>query len=370
MPESQSEQSSATKRMRVYFRFCEGLVPDALKAQVITRNTALRQFDATLFALDFDPTVFTHALQLLGQSSTRFGNDLSPYLACVHNFFERAPEAEVLSLAYGTSDFKKRMSEDLGVSLASLFMVESFGIEWHTIAQIPENRSLSRLRPDFEGFADTGERYLYEAKGRSTLDGVIPAIDKAVSQVKTYPEAAVGKLALVTYFSSNEHAFASQMFLADPQLPDTVLPDRRTAEQLHLVRVFDFGGFTESRKAYVELLRARFAEKSARQAESFSPRLEHKLWKTFNAFAQTYEQEASSRHPLDFEGHRFLGRIHETESNGHRYRFIAGVHCGIVDLVSRDEPGHLIETSRVVNEQRSFTSVFTDGTLLRIEKLD
>ena len=70
-----------------------------------------------------------------------------------------------------------------------------------------------------------GNRYIYEAKGRSSLDNVIAAIDKSVLQVKSYPEPATGKYAFVTYLCSDERAFTSHTFMLDPQLPDTVSPD-------------------------------------------------------------------------------------------------------------------------------------------------
>jgi hypothetical protein len=44
------------------------------------------------------------------------------------------------------TDTKKRLSEDLGVALSSLFMAEAFGVTWDTIAQIPQNSKLSILK--------------------------------------------------------------------------------------------------------------------------------------------------------------------------------------------------------------------------------
>jgi len=96
--------------MKACFRFDNGSVDAALKNQVITADCSLTGLDADLFVLQFNPFVFTHAWQLLGKSSTRFGNDLSPYLACTHDFFTRSAQTGLLSLQFGTSDFKKRIA--------------------------------------------------------------------------------------------------------------------------------------------------------------------------------------------------------------------------------------------------------------------
>jgi len=152
-------------------------VPEGLRNQVTQNNSSLNSLDDELYSFEFDPVVFTHAWQLLGNSPTRYGNDLSPYLVSTHDFFSHRDRNGLLALTFGTPDFKRRISEDLGASIASLFMVNSFGLKWNTIAQIPENHNLSKTRPDFEGFNETGERYLYEAKGRSNINNVISAID-------------------------------------------------------------------------------------------------------------------------------------------------------------------------------------------------
>lgn len=128
--------------MKIYFKIDKASVPEDIRMQISGANRNLSSIDDDIFAFSFDPIVFTHAWQLLASSPTRFGNDLSPYLACTNDFFLRSGSSEVLCLTMGTTDFKKRMSEDLSVAVASLFMVESFNIEWNTIAQIPQNSNL------------------------------------------------------------------------------------------------------------------------------------------------------------------------------------------------------------------------------------
>jgi hypothetical protein len=355
-------------KMKVYFRFDNGSVDASLRHQITAANSSLTPLDGELYAFQFNPVVFTHAWQLLGKSSTRFGNDLSPYLACTHDFFTRSVQTrDILSLQFGTADFKKRISEDLGVSIASLFMVQSFGIQWHTIAQIPENRNLSKSRPDFEGFTTTGDRYLYEAKGRSVVGNVIPAIEKAVSQVKEYPESALHKLALVTYLSSDERAFASHTFLLDPQMPDAVLPSLEVAEQLHFLNVLDFGGLFESRKAYLVLLKAWLAHDLAERSGTLSRGHVNRVSKALTAFIHAFEEDIRRREKLKYVNASFIIQSQEVASEHGKFRFTNGIHEEVANRIRSRGSSKLVGETSFRRDHNGGTSLFTDGTLLRIE---
>ncbi len=199
--------------MKIYLKLDSRSINATALGAITTRNSKLSSVEDEVFLYTFDPVVFTHGWELLGSSPLRYGTDLTPYLANTISHFRRIAGAIYLYLDFGDSDFKKKLSEDLGVSLAAMFMVDSYGVEWHTITQIPANRNLSLTRPDFEGFDFSGNRYLFEAKGTSTLSGVLPAIEHAITQVKTYPENALHKFVIASYFSGYRRAFPSYTFV-------------------------------------------------------------------------------------------------------------------------------------------------------------
>ena len=346
--------------MKVYFRFDKNSVPEKLMKSIITNNKLLTLLDNELFSFKFEPLEFLHAWQLLGNSSTRYGNDLSQYIPSVCDFFnkKRVNQNELLSLNFGTTDFKKRMSEDLAVSIASLFMVNSFGIKWENITQIPENNKISKFRPDFEGFNSLGERYLYESKGRSNLQNLISAMDKAVQQVKDYPESALHKLAFITYLSSDERAFASHTFLLDPQMPDIIPPDKDTSKKLHLIKVLEFAGFTESKKAYLTLFREQLAQK---KLETISKGREGKLSNVNEKFIQTFKAEVEKAESIEYKGMKFLGRALNIKTKHGNFKFTTGIHEKVINTESNIS----IENKLDLDSQEQ-TSLFTDGTLLKV----
>lgn len=352
--------------MKVYFKFDRESVPELIRTQIASLNGNLISLDGETFAFNFDPVVFTHAWQVLTKSPTGFGSDLSMYLAGTYDFFLRNSTSEALCLTVGTTDFKRRISEDLSVALASLFMVNSFGVEWNTIAQIPSNRNLSKLRPDFECFDSAGNRLLYEAKGRSNIASVIDAINKAVSQIKSYPESAIQKLAFITYFCSDERAFPSYTFMIDPQLPDTVLPDQDTAEQLHFLNVLNFGGFYESKKEYLSLLKARFSLKSALAEGTVSKRLVNRVNNAKEAFTIAFDQEAGTKKHYSYLGESFIIRTTELSAGSQTFKISAGIHSETKNRVLAEDSSRLLDRSEKILTADDGISVFNDGTLFMV----
>lgn len=219
------------------------------------------------FFLNFSPAVFLHAYVLPGESPQRFGSDLSLYLATVNAFFAKSPTVQtgfVSLVGITQTDTKKRLSEDLGVALSSLFMAEAFGVTWDTIAQIPQNSKLSKKRPDFECFDTAGNRHLFEAKGTTVLAGVDVALTKAIAQVKKYPEASNTKLAIVSFLSTDDRLFPSQTFVVDPPtLPDNIPPTKRVAQLLHGEKILQFAGLSQTGAAYMKALSVKLRAESA-----------------------------------------------------------------------------------------------------------
>jgi len=369
--------------MKVLFQFDPNTVPGAIQAQIVASNTGLAELEPGLQRYQFEAITFLHAWQLMGTSPQRFGNDISQYLIGAYNFSLWAPKTEFVQLDFGGSDFKRRVSEDMGASIACLFMVDSFGLDWMTITHIPANQNLDKLRPDFEGFVGA-DRYVFEAKGLTSLGNLTTTMDKAVAQAKSYPEGAVRKLALVTYLCSDCRQFKSQTFLLDPQLPANVLPDEISARRLHLIAVLDFAGLTETKKAYIRYLRAKFAAEAAERAGRTNEKFMARVEKEKEAVANKLASERAGLGSVEYEGHTFVVQHKEVVSGEDKLRILRGVSSRVLNHITRDEPIGL-EDSRAPQEdteetappllqaapegQEADTSLFSDGTLFRIETI-
>jgi len=319
------------------------------------------------FFLTFSPDIFIQAYVLLGDSPQRFGADLAFYLATVNTFFGMSPTVQtgfVSLVGIPQTDTKKRLSEDLGVALSSLFMVEAFGISWDTIAQIPLNSKLSKKRPDFKCFDAAGNRHLFEAKGTTALANVDKALSKAIDQVKKYPEAANTKLAIVSYLSTDERLFPSQTFVVDPpSLPDNIPPTKRVAQLLHGEKVIQFAGLPETAKAYLKALSVMLKEEAADDgvpSHSYS-----NTWK-FEALSTKLEEEIKQNNlqAREVKNVNFVGRnIFE----GQGVRIFAGVNRGQLEALTNLQFLSAGDTYlRIEGEDRH--SFFSDGTCLLIEQ--
>ena len=316
------------------------------------------------FFLTFPPDIFIQAYVLLGDSPQRFGADLAFYLATVNTFFAKSPTVQtgfVSLVGISQTDTKKRLSEDLGVALSSLFMVEAFGIPWDTIAQIPLNSKLSKKRPDFECFDAAGNRYLFEAKGTTALASVDGALSKAIAQVKKYPEAANTKLAIVSFLSSDERLFPSQTFVVDPpSLPDNIPPTKRVAQLLHGEKVLQFAGLPQTAAAYLKALSVILKEESAGDGV---PSYSYK-WK-LKALSTKLEEEIKQNNlqAREVKNANFVGRnIFE----GQGVRIFAGVNRRQLEALTNLQFLSAGDTylSLEGDDRHSF---FSDGTCLLIE---
>jgi hypothetical protein len=317
------------------------------------------------YFLNFTPAVFLHAYTLLGSNPQRFGQDLTLYLATTNTFFDKssAPLDVHLSLVgVNTSDAKKRLSEDLGVALSSLFMVEAFGVAWDTIAQIPQNSKLSKKRPDFEGFAAHDVRHLFEAKGTTVLGSVEAAMHKAIEQVKKYPEASSSKVAIVSYLCADDRFFPSQTFVVDPPaLPDNIPPTKRVAQLLHGEKVFQFAGLPETASAYIKVLSKSLNAEAAGNGPATA------LSKT-KVVVDTLSKELGQggfRERMIGEKW-FVGKLIEGAVD--RPSVFVGAERRNLDALALLAP---VDSSESFFEQEHdlFQSVFPDGTCLVIDRL-
>ncbi len=319
--------------------------------------------------LALDPLVFTQAYMLLGESPQRFGSDLSLYLATVQAFFRAANTDGGLSLALlPNPDAKRRLSEDLGVALSSIFMVDLFELPWQSISQLPQNSSLSKKRPDFQGFCPNGDRYLFESKGTTKLASIESSLTKALAQVKAYPEPSSARFAIVSYLSADDRFFPSTSFVVDPPgLPKGVIPDPDTSRSLHFEKVLEFAGLTSLANAYTAVLSAKLAE--AQRSEQLGEL-------TFRRTSRLNDQVRSLKRQLEARitsiGDERL-QINDLEVVSSRFNdpvtgiaviwgvAIAALRAGL-EFVGRGS----FPPASIASDGNTLTSVFDDGTFVRL----
>jgi hypothetical protein len=333
-----------------------GLIGKHLPMELTPFSTALQ----SPYLFHIDPIVFTHAYMLMGTHASRFGYDLSLYLSTVNTFFNRNPLQETIRIPNTSQDAKRRLSEDLGVALASLFMVKALNIQWPTISQIPMNNKLAKKRPDFEGFNTAGKRFLFEAKGTTNPSNVETALGHAIEQVKGYPEEAERKLAIVSFFSTDPRLFDSATFVVDPPLPDIVPPDEETSVLLHYEKVLQFCGYANSAVEYLKLLGRYLKE-------------ERELYKEGISHYAPAPEVTTLTNLIKQEGERFGHRVYK----GRAFRGQVLTHeigkkvCKIFLGIAEDK---LFEIQNFFNNsgepsqewQDDGVSVFSDGTVLEV----
>lgn len=309
-----------------------------------------------------DPIQFTHAYKLLGANSSQFGYDLSLYLATVNTYFENSGEHQPLQIPQCSQDFKKRLSEDLGVAMAALFMVKAFNIDWRTISQIPANNKLIKKRPDFEAFDYSGRRFIFEAKGTTRPSSVETCLTNAIEQAKGYSEAAERKLAIVSFFSADSRIFDSATFIVDPALPDIVPPDKETSILLHYERVLQFSGLSQSAVEYTKELSKYLRKKTKPTGTEYLPtRLpDHRRSKFWGSLELETERSQEKR----YEDKRFLGSITQTNVGNKMFSIYCGVSEETLNAIGDFDPRPLEAPTKTMPNK--YISIFSDGTLLEI----
>ncbi len=315
--------------------------------------------------MTFQPITFIHAYGLLGANPQRFGTDLKLYLATVNSFFSwhmTTTQIHVTLNRVTVTDAKRRLSEDLGVALASLFMVRAFGVVWDTIAQIPLNTKLSVKRPDFESFDAADRRYLFESKGTTVLARVEKALLKAIEQVKKYPERALYKLAIVSYLAADERLFPSQTFVVDPiALPDTVPPTGDIARLLHGEKLFEFAGLPRTAAAYVRALAAHLRQELSDENPTFAAR-DPVLYGTFQE-----ERRTAGLREIEHEGRAYLGRSVASDASGASILF--GVASAKLESLLLMTPGESVRDTGN-RDGLGRESQLDDGSLVLISPRD
>lgn len=328
-----------------------------------------------LRSLLVDPATFAHALLLLGDNPQRFTTDLSLYLSTLRTFFERSDAKGGICIPpSANTDARRRLSEDLGVGLASYFMNRVFHVGWETISQIPQNSQLSKKRPDFQGYSDAGLRYLFEAKGTTQLKRIEPSLSYALGQVKNYPEKAAAKIAIISYLSADERFFPSSSFVVDPPaLPETVPPDSDTTALLHFEKVLLFAGMSETSRSYTrelaKLLRERQREISQGAGYALPSPLESRRRSNDEGLMRPFSNELANTEEMRFAVGAPVYHVRRLASRDERIMAQCGVAHSVLSSGIEFRKADSIFDVSVKMAESSVTSFFADGTMLHLELL-
>lgn len=345
-------------------------IKDNLKNQISANNNSLKLVENNLYLFEFDDVVFAHALLLMGQHPNRFGYDLSHYISSAVYFFKKLNTDGFIQLAIGSSDFKRRAAEDLGVSVSSLFMVQSFGLRWETIAQIPLNRKFSKYTPDFFGFDHNRNRFIYESKGTTHSEKIELTMDKALQQAKSYPESATNKIGIVSFFPSGKKTFPSFTFVADPpvSISNVFPPDEPHSIMMHYLKVLEYSGFEETRNAYEDLLKAKFKiDRSKEEEFALSYRDELDLEKLQKQVLTLYRAEVKNRSQYEWREYLFVGRLVKIDLEDVSLEIFMGVEIKTLEtILSLNSAIPKFENLKEQREQER-NNLFSDGTLFRIK---
>ncbi len=313
---------------------------------------------------EIDPALYAHVLHLLGNNSTRFTSDLRFYIATVRTFFEGQPQAQLISVPNGAdADFKKRLSEDMGVALASTFMTKAFDIRWESISQIPANSKLSKKRPDFQAFSrsDITKPYIFEAKGTTLLSSVEDATSRALEQAKAYPVVAHAKLVLTSYLSVDSRYFPSATFVIDPPAPSSEFISSDISILMHFEKILQFSGLLKTSARYISLL-SKLLKGGKITIASIQEDLDRRRPEA-QALRETYEEESGNIQSIQMNNRMFIGQFQKFEN--------ATLFFGADK--ERIDNGINFKTSEGQYEQRqtigkaSLLSYLDDGTLFEMQ---
>lgn len=102
--------------LRTFTSFDTSTIEYDVMQHIYSTDLHLREVEQNICVFEFDAVTFAHALMSLGQNGNRFGYDLSLYPNTVIYLFNNSTTAinGLIVVDKGSSDFKKRISEDLG----------------------------------------------------------------------------------------------------------------------------------------------------------------------------------------------------------------------------------------------------------------
>lgn len=311
-----------------------------------------------------DPALYGHVHHLLGNNPTRFTSDLRFYIATVRTFFDGQPQAQLIHVPNGAdADFKKRLSEDMGVALASTFITAAFDIRWESISQIPANSKLSKKRPDFQSYSrsDNVKPYIFEAKGTTLLSSVEKATSNALQQAKGYPIAAHAKLVLTSYLSADSRYFPSATFVIDLPGPTSEFIDWDISILLHFEKTLQFSGLLKTSARYISLLSKLL--KDGKIKITSIQELPYRLRLEAQALRETYEEESRDIQSLSSDNRMYIGQRYEVENA----TLFFGADKERIENGISFTPSESRYEQRQITGESSLRSHLDDGTLFDMQ---
>ena len=357
---------------KTVIRFDDDSLPMNKMQIILNNNSNLKALDSKskIYSFEFDDNAFLHASLLLGQNPQRFGYDLSYYLHFLPSIFKNI-KSDYIVLDFGSADFKRRASEDLGVGIAALFMVKSFKIRWEKIFQIPANKKLSRYTPDFEATASNGKQYIFEAKGRTSPHKMEETITKAVSQIKAYQRQNEGKFAIVSYFPTSKKLFPSFTFVVDPSQPENIFElDEEDKLLLHYRHALEFSALLETMSVLTRFLSQKIKSRmSKKEGRLPFPKDEFHLDKLRDTLVHSLMREAEGLEKLKFDNFIFIGKRQRIEVGEIKIELFRGIEREIINRIIRFDKNIEYLEDRIIDEEDKKISIFSDGTILYIHIL-
>jgi hypothetical protein len=353
--------------------------PDLHSIQTCT-SIAIVDAEESCFQYRFESISLDHALLLLGTNKSRFGFDLRHYIRSAHGFFAETDLGFVV-MPDSTPDFKRRFSEDLGVAIGSLLLVDSIALRWETICQIPTNKKLdkSAKTPDFVGFDTGNKKRVYECKGTTDPSSVDKSRQKAKDQLSEHSESGVTKFAMVTYVPTSAQLIPPFLFVSDPPIPLPLITER-LAVGLHFLLMLQFAGIEdliEPVRKHLELEYRKIAAGAELRELSWTDHAA--LQQSRRTLPSTFGEGLERIEPIDFQTAQFVGKWHEIElDNKSKVRAFTGISLLYFReyqrfLVDLKEPAGLpavdMNLSLQTENERQLASLLPDGSLLLLELL-
>jgi hypothetical protein len=309
---------------------------------------------------EINPLVFSHYSFLLGSNLKSFGSDLSLYLATIERFFSSAGVVGQITVYNSTEDYKRRISEDLGVGLSTYIMLEMTKGSITTIAQIPKNKNISQLTPDFQGYSANNSLFIYEAKGTTVLSSIAKQVARARKQVKSYPLATKSKFLCVTYLAGQDDLSTSHTIIADPAADASFILEIKLSRLLHLYHVLSFIGLPKSAKVFLSIV-AILAFPKKNIDISWRHRVDDREARL--NFISTLNKEIGDMG----DGISFDGTWYSRTFNNKTISVILSIHGTIIDSLRKDII-YIYENPMDIDVGvRESESIFYDGTRLSVK---
>lgn len=326
-------------------------------------SAALTRITANCFKFEFEPIVLYHALQLLSLDPSRYGMDLQDYLAPVIQYYTQHSPSQFTDLDFGTTDYKRRAAENLGVSIASLLMVEVLGVHWDTIAQIQSVRKQRGRKPDFVAYSSS-KGYVYEAKGTSRPHNISKQIKDATEQLRSLPLRGKGKIGFVSFFPGEIGHLYPSTHVFDPPF-NLLIPDHDDALQRHYIQRLSFLELNESAALFSDFMDAKLLAQSTDNS-NLHYRAEDRAKLLRVQFNGVFRKEIESLKSIKVGHWEHVSRSKEVSVRDRRVHYTASCIKEYLDPFSPPASDAKASTGYEAGRKRA-ESAFMDGTRIVIE---